>query len=158
MGMRWPLGSEPPPPSPLFLLPHLRIHSRQWERASALQPHLLTAVPASEAGVSRVGWEREWPGSWASRHLHRACCTGTNTALLEGHWEHREGTDKWASKVKGKLNRRQKNTPRGGIANRKVPRPKRAGCVDTREKWVSVKGRQSQEYSGNCGGGSGPQA
>lgn len=41
MGMRWPLGSEPPPPSPLFLLPHLRIHSRQWERASALQPHLL---------------------------------------------------------------------------------------------------------------------
>lgn len=108
--------------------------------------------------MSRVGWEREWPGSWASRHLHRACCTGTNKALLEGHWEHREGTDKWASKVKGKLNRRQKNSPSGGIANRKVPRPKRAGCVDTRKKWVSVKGRQSQEYSGNCDGGSRPQA
>lgn len=30
--------------------------------------------------------------------------------------------------------------------------------MDTREKWVSVKGRQSQEYSGSCGGGSGPQA
>lgn len=76
--------------------------------------------------MSRVEWEGEWPGSWASRHLRRACCTGTNKTL-EGHWEHREGTDKWASKVKGKLNRRQKNTPRGGRANRKVPNLKEQG-------------------------------
>lgn len=54
---RWACGGHwslsPLPFLPLFLLPHLRIHSRWWERASALQPHLLlTAVPESEAGVS----------------------------------------------------------------------------------------------------------
>lgn len=100
------------------------------------------APPAAHCSSSVRGWcvgwseKGEWPGSWASRHLCRACCTGTNKALLEGHWEHREGTDKWASKVKGKLNRRQKNTPSGGIANRKEPRPKRVGCMDIRERWV----------------------
>lgn len=75
--------------------------------------------------------------------------------VLEGHWEHREGTDKWASKVKGNLNRRQKNTPGGGIAN-KVPRPKTAGCMDTREKWV-LRGDSRRNILGTDGG-SGPQA
>lgn len=156
MGMPWPLESEPLPFLPRSSYLTLESTPGSGDEQVTASP-TCCSLQFQRRRLVCPGWrgKGEWPGSWASRHLRRACCTGTNKVVLEGHWEHREGTDKWASKVKGNLNRRQKNTPGGGIAN-KVPRPKTAGCMDTREKWV-LRGDSRRNILGTDGG-SGPQA